>query len=72
MSKEAKAEMITQSTILDMGWTKSMIVKLLPEPILKPKRKNVIVRLEMLDLTMHFDGNNISKRKRKLPFSKWR
>lgn len=36
MSKEAKAEMITQSTILDMGWTKSMIVKLLPEPILKP------------------------------------
>lgn len=28
--------MITQSTILEMGWTKSMITRLLPEPILKP------------------------------------
>ena len=36
MNKNQKAEMITQSTILEMGWTKSMITKLLPEPILKP------------------------------------
>lgn len=36
MNKNPKAEMITQSTILEMGWTKSMITKLLPEPTLKP------------------------------------
>ena len=36
MNKNQKVEMITQSTILEMGWTKSMITKLLPEPTLKP------------------------------------
>ncbi len=35
MNKNQIAEMITQSTILEMGWTKSMITKLLPEPTLK-------------------------------------
>ncbi len=29
------SEMITQSTVISMGWTKAMIEKLLPEPTLK-------------------------------------
>lgn len=31
-----KSQMITQSTILSMGWTKTMIKNLLPEPTEKP------------------------------------
>lgn len=31
-----RTEMIAQTTIIGMGWTKSMIDKLLPEPTLKP------------------------------------
>lgn len=34
--KDNTPEMITQSTILTMGWTKTMINNLLSEPILKP------------------------------------
>jgi hypothetical protein len=35
-------DMLTQSQIIEMGWTKSMINKLLPEPILKenPRYRN--------------------------------
>lgn len=33
--ENAKPKLITQSTVLSMGFTKSMIEKLLPEPILK-------------------------------------
>lgn len=32
----AREKMICQSTILDMGWTKSMISRLLPDPVLRP------------------------------------
>ncbi|MBQ2395631.1 MAG: hypothetical protein II304_01145 [Bacteroidales bacterium] len=32
---KTESKMITQSTIIEMGWTKSMINNLLPEPILK-------------------------------------
>lgn len=35
MNENQTTEMITQSAILEMGWTKSMITKLLPEPSLK-------------------------------------
>ena len=35
MNENQKEEMITQSTIIEMGWTKTMITKFLPEPILK-------------------------------------
>jgi len=31
-----KKKMISQTTVIDMGWTKAMITKLLPEPVLKP------------------------------------
>ena len=31
-----KSQMITQSTILAMGWTKTMIKNLLPQPVEKP------------------------------------
>ena len=31
-----KSQMITQSTILAMGWTKTMIKNLLPEPTERP------------------------------------
>lgn len=34
--KNNEKEMITQTAILEMGWTKAMIKELLPEPILKP------------------------------------
>lgn len=34
--KSSKAQLISQSTVLDMGFTKSMIAKLLPAPVLKP------------------------------------
>ncbi|MGN0394929.1 MAG: hypothetical protein ACI4EF_06165 [Coprococcus sp.] len=42
MNEKQKEEMITQSTIIGMGWTKSMIDKFLPEPTLKdnPHYKN--------------------------------
>lgn len=33
---ESKTELITQSTIINMGWTKSMVKNLLPEPMEKP------------------------------------
>lgn len=32
----AREKMVCQSTILEMGWTKSMIARLLPEPTLRP------------------------------------
>jgi len=35
MEQTQKAKMITQSTVIEMGFTKSMIEKLLPEPTLK-------------------------------------
>lgn len=35
MAEEQKEKLITQTTVLSMGFTKSMIDKLLPEPILK-------------------------------------
>ena len=35
MNENQKEEMITQSTIIGMGWTKTMITKFLPEPTLK-------------------------------------
>ena len=31
-----KKKMISQKTVIEMGWTKAMIAKLLPEPTLKP------------------------------------
>ena len=31
----AREKMVCQSTILEMGWTKSMIARLLPEPVLR-------------------------------------
>lgn len=34
--KENKSELITQSTVMEMGFTKAMIKNLLPEPITKP------------------------------------
>lgn len=34
--KENRPDMITQSTILGMGWTMSMIKKFLPEPVCRP------------------------------------
>lgn len=42
MNENQKEEMITQSTIIGMGWTKTMITKFLPEPTLKdnPHYKN--------------------------------
>lgn len=34
--KENKSELITQSTVMEMGFTKAMIKNLLPEPITRP------------------------------------
>ncbi len=35
--KENKSELITQSTVMEMGFTKAMIKNLLPKPIKKTK-----------------------------------
>ena len=42
MNENQKEEMVAQTTIIGMGWTKTMITKFLPEPILKdnPHYKN--------------------------------
>lgn len=43
-------EMITQTALLERGWTKSMITKLLPDPVLKNNPYNRSSSIKLWEL----------------------